>query len=111
MNKIPAFLPLGLLLAGSAVLAQPAQLTPAPERISDQAIHADYAAYEQLQTRIHQLNEQGLPVRNYHLSKAQCWLDVSLHEYTRNDRSAFPQASMTESEKLIVALENKTTPL
>ena len=87
------------------------QLTPQQERISDEAIHADYQSYQALQTRIHQLNEKGVPVRDYHLSKAQCWLDVSLHEYTRNDRSAFPQDAMTESEKLIVALETHTTPL
>jgi outer membrane protein OmpA-like peptidoglycan-associated protein len=103
-----------LMCGATAALAQaPAssQLTPAPERISDQAIATDHGAYKQLQGRLQQLNERGLPVRDYHLSKAQCWLDVSLHEYTRNDRSAFPQASMTESEKLIVALEKKLTPL
>ncbi len=106
-----------MLLASSGLQAQPAQatspiqLTPVPERISDAAIAVDLDAYKQLQTRIHQLNEQGVPVRNYHLSKAQCWLDVSLHEYNRNDRSAFPQAAMTESEKLIVGMEQKTTPL
>ena len=52
-------------------------------------------------------------VRDYHLSKAQCWLDVSMHEYTRNDRSAFPQAAMTESEKLINLMEKagSTKPL
>jgi OOP family OmpA-OmpF porin len=100
-----------LLLGGSAALAQTTQLTPAPERISDAAISADYGAYSLLQGRLQQLNERGVPVRDYHLSKAQCWLDVSLHEYSRNDRSAFPQAALTESEKLIMALENKTTPL
>ena len=109
---------LTLLSALCAVLVMPlaavhaqTQLTPAPERISDPAIHADNEAYKALQERIHQLNERGVPVRDYHLSKAQCWLDVSLHEYTRNDRSAFPQEAMTESEKLIVGLEKKATPL
>ena len=111
MKKLTPSLALVLLLAGTAALAQPTQLTPVPERMSDQAMQADYMAYGQLQTRLHQLNEQGVSVRDYHLSKAQCWLDVSLHEYTRNDRSAFPQAAMTESEKLIVALEKKATPL
>ncbi len=87
------------------------QLTPQAQRISDTAIHADHQAYLALQERLHQLNERGVPVRDYHLSKAQCWLDVSLHEYTRNDRSAFPQEALSESEKLIVALENKAQPL
>ena len=99
-----------LLLTAPLTMAQ-TQLTPESERISDMAIHADHQAYGALQGRIHQLNEHGVPVRDYHLSKAQCWLDVSLHEYTRNDRSAFPQEAMTESEKLILALENKVRPM
>ena len=103
-----------LLLGAGAAQAQTAasaQLSPPAQRISDQAIHADHDAYKQLQGRIHQLNERGVLARDYQLSKAQCWLDVSLHEYTRNDRSAFPQEAMTESEKLIVGLEQKATPM
>lgn len=105
---------LSLMWASAGAQSAPGagtQLSPAAQRISDEAIHADMQAYQTLQERIHQLNERGVLVRDYHLSKAQCWLDVSLHEYTRNDRSAFPQEAMTESEKLIVALENKATPL
>jgi outer membrane protein OmpA-like peptidoglycan-associated protein len=111
MNTTTPLLALVLALCSTAVSAQATQLTPEPARISDAAIQADYATYNALQERIHQLNERGLPVRDYHLSKAQCWLDVSLHEYTRNDRSAFPQDALTESEKLILALEKRTTPL
>lgn len=99
-----------LLLTAPLAMAQ-TQLTPESERVSDAAIHADHQAYQALQGRIHQLNEQGVPVRDYHLSKAQCWLDVSLHEYTRNDRSTFPQEAMTEAEDLIVGLENKVRPM
>ncbi len=88
-----------------AAQAQATQLKPAAERISDAAIAADQQAYETLQGRIKGLNDKGRLVRDYHLSKAQCWLDVSFHEYTRNDRSAFPQEAMTESEKLIVGME------
>ena len=89
------------------------QLAEPAARISDNVIYQDYQAYNGLQERIHQLNEHGVPVRDYRLSKAQCWLDVSLHEYTRNDRSDFPQAAMTESEKLIISLEqgNPVIPL
>ena len=49
-------------------------------------------------------------MRDYRLSKAQCWLDVSVHEYTRNDRSAFPQQALTESEKLIDLMERARSP-
>jgi outer membrane protein OmpA-like peptidoglycan-associated protein len=95
-----------LALASPCLFAQPATtLTPPKERISDAAIQADHQSYEALQARIKGLNDRGRPLRDYHLSKAQCWLDVSLHEYTRNDRSAFPQAALTESEKLVQGME------
>jgi len=106
-------------LLGSAVLvaiagtagAQQTRLNPQQKRISDAAIHADLQAYEATQGRIQALNDGGRPVRDYALSKAQCWLDVSFHEYTRNDRSAFPQGALTESEKLIVDMENGVSPI
>jgi outer membrane protein OmpA-like peptidoglycan-associated protein len=92
-----------------AAQAQTTQLAPQQARITDEAIQADQRAYETLQGRIKGLNDKGRPVRDYHLSKSQCWLDVSFHEYTRNDRSAFPQAAMTESETLIVGMERGAT--
>ncbi|MGN7830993.1 OmpA family protein [Pseudoxanthomonas sp. 22568] len=97
-------------LAGTAA-AQQTQLVPPRDRITDEAIHADLSGYEATQGRIQALNDGGRPVRDYHLSKAQCWLDVSFHEYTRNDRSAFPQEALTESEKLIVGMEQGVSPL
>ena len=103
-----------LTLAAAFAHAQPVPattLTPPPARISDEAIQADHKAYEALQGRIQGLNDRGRPVRDYFLSKAQCWLDVSFHEYTRNDRSAFPQEALTESEKLIQAMERGHRPL
>ena len=101
------------VLAGlvSTAHAQQTQLTPARDRITDEAIHADLTGYEHTQGRIQALNDGGRPVRDYHLSKAQCWLDVSFHEYSRNDRSAFPQEALTESEKLIVGMERGVAPL
>jgi len=103
-----------LTLAAAFAHAQPGAattLTPLPARISDEAIQADHRAYEALQGRIQGLNDRGRPVRDYFLSKAQCWLDVSFHEYTRNDRSAFPQEALTESEKLIQGMERGQSPL
>ncbi|MEG1681354.1 MAG: OmpA family protein, partial [Stenotrophomonas sp.] len=47
----------------------------------------------------------------YHLSKAQCWLDVSFHEYSRNDRSDFPQLALDESVKLIDGMERGVSPM
>ena len=98
------------VVAGGAS-AQQTQLNPQAKRITDEAIHADLESYEATQGRIQALNDGGRPIRDYHLSKAQCWLDVSFHEYTRNDRSAFPQEALTESEKLIVDMENGVSPI
>jgi len=91
--------------------AQATTLAPQAERISDAVIQQDYASFERVQARIKALNDGGRRVADYHLAKAQCWLDVSFHEYTRNDRSAFPQAAMTESEKLVVLMEQRAEPL
>lgn len=105
MKKTPTFAAALLAMAVLPLAAQTTQLTPPQDRISDEAIAVDQQAYETLQGRIKGLNDRGRPVADYFLSKAQCWLDVSFHEYTRNDRSAFPQEAMTESEKLIVGME------
>ncbi len=96
--------------AATAGAAPGATLLPQADRISDQAIAADQRTYQAMQGRIKSLNDGGRPLRDYHLSKAQCWLDVSFHEYTRNDRSAFPQAALDESRKLVAAMEQNLTP-
>jgi len=97
------------LLSGTAS-AQTAQLAPQAARITDEVIQADHRTYEALQGRIKALNERGnRPVRDYFLAKSQCWLDVSFHEYTRNDRSNFPQAALAESEKLVQGMERGAT--
>ncbi len=106
-RALPAML-CGLLAAGS-VLAQ--ALSAPKDRITDQAIHADYRTYEQLQERIRALNSAQRPLRDYQLSKAQCWLDVSFHEYTRNDRSAFPQQALEQSLILVQGMETGRTDL
>lgn len=115
MKTVSAWALAGVLVA-AAVLPQPAraqsaQLNPPAARISDRAIQADQQVYERLQARIKGLNDRGRPLRDYHLAKAQCWLDASFHEYTRNDRSAFPQAALAESEQLVVGMEQGVTPL
>lgn len=94
-----------------AARAQTPVLAPPAERITDEAIYRDHSAYEGTQDRIRALNDAGRPVRDYHLAKAQCWLDVSFHEYSRNDRSAFPQAALDQSSRLIGLMERGASPL
>lgn len=100
---------LSLLFASGLVQAE-AKLNAAKDRMTDQAIRADEETYTQTQARIAALNNTGIPVSDYNLSKAQCWLDVSLHEYTRNDRSSFTQESLNQADSILTALEQKTEP-
>ena len=108
LKALPALV-LCALLATGPLRAQ--TLTPPEQRISDQAIHADQQTFEATQGRIKALNDAGRPLRDYHLAKAQCWLDVSFHEYTRNDRSAFPQAALNEAALLIDGMQSGRSPL
>lgn len=71
------------------------------DAMTDTRLLADHAGYRAQQAAIKALNDTGKhPVSSYALAKAQCWLDVSFHEYTRNDRSDFPQLAFDESRKI-----------
>ncbi len=94
-----------LLVAGCATSAgqQSNSSTQAAvkQSITDGDIYRDQESYSVQQTRIKALNDTGRHrVASYGLAKAQCWLDVSLHEYTRNDRSNFPRLAFEESFKI-----------
>jgi OmpA-OmpF porin, OOP family len=68
---------------------------------SDVAIQADHDGYKAQQNNIEAMNNSGKhPVKSYSMAKAQRWLDVSYHEYSRNDRSRFPQLAIDESNKI-----------
>lgn len=107
MNKtIPSFVsPLVLALWAGGAAAQ-ATLVPPADRITDAAITADHKTYEAVQARIKAQNDRGRPLRDGHLAAAQCWLDTSFHEYTRNDRGPWPQAALAESDRLLKAMES-----
>jgi OmpA-OmpF porin, OOP family len=95
----------GLFLAGCTTIEDKhsnRSTPPTPKlAITDKQIHSDYANYEVQQARIKALNDSARHrVASYSLAKAQCWLDVSLHEYTRNDRSDFPALAFLESVKI-----------
>lgn len=99
-----------LVIAGCSTTAgQQSNSSTVPadkQAITDKSIHTDYANYETQQGRIKSTNDTGRHrVASYSLAKAQCWLDVSLHEYTRNDRSNFPRLAFEESFKITDYLE------
>jgi OmpA-OmpF porin, OOP family len=85
--------------------AQNTGLNAQQARITDTRILADRQTIEALQTRLRKLNEAGVPQTNYSLSKAQCWLDTAKTQYHENDRTGYIEESMTESAKIIEALE------
>lgn len=85
-------------------------LQPAPARISDPAIALDQQVYEAAQARLKAINDGGRRLADGALAQAQCWLDVSFHEYTRNDRGAFPAEALAQSARLAAAMEQGATP-
>lgn len=96
---------LSVFLGGCSTTAgQQTNASTAPaamQSMTDEAIHADYGNYAAQLGRIKAVNDSGKHrVASYSLAKAQCWLDVSLHEYSRNDRSNFPAAAFEESAKI-----------
>jgi outer membrane protein OmpA-like peptidoglycan-associated protein len=92
VSTVPLLLALGLLAAVPLVRADAA---------TDGALMADHQGYKVQQGAIQALNDTGRHrLASYPLAKAQCWLDVSFHEYTRNDRSAFPQGALDASRQI-----------
>jgi len=80
-------------------------LNPQPARITDSRIAADRETLDQIQLRLRRLNEAGIPQNNYPLAKAQCWLDTARTQYNENDRTGYIEESLSESVKIIQALE------
>jgi OmpA-OmpF porin, OOP family len=75
------------------------------QRVTEDRVLADRKSLNSLQARLRQLNEAGVPQNNYPLAKAQCWLDTAKTQYHENDRTGYIEESMTESLKIIQALE------
>lgn len=112
MNKLTSLtlLALATLLAGCVSAPAPSTgqtpvLNPQAARITDSRILADRQTLEAVQQRLRRLNEAGIPQNNYPLAKAQCWLDTAKSQYHENDRTGYIEQSLTESVKIIQALE------
>jgi OmpA-OmpF porin, OOP family len=116
MNKLTSLtlLALAALLTGcsSAPAQAPVQasaLTPQAARITDSRLLADRHTLEAVQQRLRRLSEAGIPQNNYPLAKAQCWLDTAKTQYHENDRTGYIEESLTESVKIVQALEADKT--
>lgn len=77
-------------------------------RIDDATIRRDLAAIEGFQQRIRALNDAGRPLRDYGLAKAQCWVSFALDEYHDGDRTGVIEATLTEADRLLDAMEAGT---
>ncbi len=78
-------------------------------RTTPYSIARSYDAYQTQRDAMKALIDTGKhnPAA-YELSKSKCWLEVSFHEYTRNDRSIFAQDAYTESQRITQYLAGTT---
>ncbi len=86
------------------------RLTDLQRRVTDARISTDWKTMDELQSRIAVLNDNGRPLNEYFICKAQAWLDFGRDEYTENDRSGVANAALRESLILIQAMERGETP-
>jgi OmpA-OmpF porin, OOP family len=107
------FLPLALMGCAQTAIknevpgpgSQATGLVAQQQRITEEKVLADRKTIEALQQRLRKLNESGIAQNNYPLAKAQCWLDTAKTQYHENDRTGYIEESLTESQKIIQALE------
>lgn len=107
------FMPLALIGCAQTAIkneapgpgAQASGLVVQQQRLTEEKILADRRTLDALQQRLRKLNESGVPQNNFSLAKAQCWLDTAKTQYHENDRTGYIEESMTESQKIIQALE------
>jgi OmpA-OmpF porin, OOP family len=85
--------------------SQATGLATQQQRITEEKVLADRKTIDALQQRLRKLNESGITLNNYPLAKAQCWLDTAKTQYHENDRTGYIEESLTESQKIIQALE------
>jgi OmpA-OmpF porin, OOP family len=97
--------------APAAAATHVSPVSPVATGKADERIGLNQQAYAQQQAAIKALNDTGEHrVASYDLAKAQCWLDVSFHEHTRNDRSNFPSWAYEKSRLITSQLAQGMSP-
>jgi hypothetical protein len=110
-NALNGLLVITALCLGTAAIAQTPSFAPAPAvntlvidplaRTTPVSVAQNYSAYQAQRDAMKALIDSGKAnINGYDLSKSKCWLEVSFHEYTRNDRSPFAQDALTESQRI-----------
>ncbi len=112
-----------LIFLASPASAQTALGTPVINAVTDADIKANLKTIAATQARLTALLKLGTPQslaspqagnaanyqKDYIWAKAQRWLDVAQDEVRNNNRSAFPQAALAQSQALITLLEAADT--
>ena len=81
------------------------------DRITDRVITIDRRYMSRLRERMLAINSNGVAANNYHLSKADAWLDFATEEYANNDRSGIVERVLEQTVDLIRGLESRQTNL
>lgn len=103
LNSVVLAMALGTLTACSSLNSS------AP--ISDAQVDTSLQGYERQQGSIKTLNDSAEHrVSSYSLAKAQCWLDASYHEFSRNDRSDFVPEALLQSQLITAYLASGAAP-
>jgi OOP family OmpA-OmpF porin len=98
----------GALAVSCASAPVPESVPPLAEpgrRITDEAIVADYRAFDAVERRLQALNAAGVPLRDYRLARALALLDFAFDEYHENDRSDIVALAVREASRLAADLE------
>ncbi len=81
------------------------------DRITDRVITIDRRFMNRLRERMLAINSNGVAANNYHLNKADAWLDFATEEYANNDRSGIVERVLEQTVELIRGLEARQTNL
>lgn len=82
--------------------------TPLDWQLSDESVAHGSHSIAELELRLENLNNNGLPSWRYHYVKAVHWLDFARREHAENDHSGAVHSALHQSLSLVVLLEEQT---
>lgn len=97
-----------LLCASASVVADQQYATPLDWQLSDESVAHGSHSIAELEQRLEELNNRGLPSWRYHYVKAAQWLDFARREHAENDHTGAVHSALHQSLSLIVLLEAQT---
>jgi OmpA-OmpF porin, OOP family len=108
-NAVLAMLAFCVSTVASAQASADQTMVDPLARTTPVSIARGYDAYQAQRDAMKALIDSGTAnINGYDLAKAKCWLEVSFHEYTRNDRSGFAPEALLESQRITQHLSTST---